>query len=235
MYDCLFQHVLSTYHFSGKERDSESGLDNFGARYNSSQMGRFMSADPLVSAGGDLGDPSNPQSWNAYSYVRNNPLSNVDPDGLDCVYINDNSVSVKTGDCYSDTDNGIFVNGTINTNSFTYNGQTQTLGFNYTNDDTGALGSGVIAGVAPSSPPTSTDYLNAVAHGTQMSRPIVEPTFWATMGFLGTFGPGILESSLALPGAGLTIPGGGLAIGKMGDLGNLGPGERTLMDPGADA
>jgi putative transposase len=34
------------YKFTGKERDSESGLDNFGARYNSSQYGRFMSPDP---------------------------------------------------------------------------------------------------------------------------------------------------------------------------------------------
>jgi len=34
-------------HFTGKERDSESGLDNFGARYNSSNFGRFMSPDPI--------------------------------------------------------------------------------------------------------------------------------------------------------------------------------------------
>ena len=33
--------------FTGKERDSESGLDNFGARYNASSLGRFMSADPV--------------------------------------------------------------------------------------------------------------------------------------------------------------------------------------------
>ncbi|MHB8753517.1 MAG: RHS repeat-associated core domain-containing protein [Candidatus Acidiferrales bacterium] len=34
--------------FTGKERDSESGLDNFGARYHSSQLGRFMSPDPQI-------------------------------------------------------------------------------------------------------------------------------------------------------------------------------------------
>jgi RHS repeat-associated protein len=50
------------YKFSGKERDSESGLDNFGARYNASTMGRFMSPDPL---GGKLVDP---QTLNKYSY-----------------------------------------------------------------------------------------------------------------------------------------------------------------------
>lgn len=66
----------STRHFTGKERDSESGLDNFGARYDTSSMGRFMSPDPL---GGDL---MNPQSLNGYAYVLNNPLSNTDPTGL---------------------------------------------------------------------------------------------------------------------------------------------------------
>src|ERR1051326_4454664 len=63
--------------FTGKERDSESGLDNFGARYNASSMGRFMSADPM---GGHLEDP---QTLNRYSYVRNNPLNLTDPTGLD--------------------------------------------------------------------------------------------------------------------------------------------------------
>ena len=64
------------YKFTGKERDSESNLDNFGARYNSSQMGRFMSPDPL---GGKLTDP---QTLNKYSYVRNNPITLTDPTGL---------------------------------------------------------------------------------------------------------------------------------------------------------
>jgi RHS repeat-associated protein len=67
---------------TGKERDPESNLDYFGARYNSSQMGRFMtpdwSDDPEAAANADLTDP---QTLNLYSYVRNNPLSLVDPDG----------------------------------------------------------------------------------------------------------------------------------------------------------
>jgi RHS repeat-associated protein len=66
------------YKFTAKERDSESGLDNFGARYDSSSMGRFMTADP-----GNIGvNRLNPQSWNAYSYSLNNPLSLTDPTGL---------------------------------------------------------------------------------------------------------------------------------------------------------
>jgi len=64
----------NTYKFTGKERDSESGLDNFGARYDSSSFGRFMKPDePLV-----WSDRSDPQSLNLYSYAENNPVSNTD-------------------------------------------------------------------------------------------------------------------------------------------------------------
>jgi len=66
----------SPLHFTGKQRDTESGLDNFGARYNSSSFGRFMTPDPL---GGAL---VNPQSLNLYAYVVNNPISNTDPTGM---------------------------------------------------------------------------------------------------------------------------------------------------------
>src|SRR5579871_3016494 len=72
----------SAINFTGKERDSESGLDNFGARYNSSSMGRFMRPDPS-NVNPDIVDTENPQALNMYSYVLNNPLNAVDPDGLD--------------------------------------------------------------------------------------------------------------------------------------------------------
>lgn len=68
------------HHFTGKERDTESGLDYFGARYYGSSMGRFTSPDD-----GSDQTPSDPQSWNLYSYVRNNPLKNTDPTGNACV------------------------------------------------------------------------------------------------------------------------------------------------------
>ena len=72
--------------YTGKERDTESGLDNFGARYMSSSMGRFMSPDfNDIPDSVPYADFDNPQSLNLYSYVRNNPLSSVDPDGHDCV------------------------------------------------------------------------------------------------------------------------------------------------------
>jgi RHS repeat-associated protein len=62
---------------TGKERDTESGLDDFGPRYYASTMGRFMSPDDV---GGHLEDP---QTLNLYSYVGNNPLSRTDPSGHD--------------------------------------------------------------------------------------------------------------------------------------------------------
>jgi RHS repeat-associated protein len=67
--------------FTGKERDSETGLDWFDVRYLSSAQGRFTSPD-LPFADQRLDDP---QSWNLYSYGRNNPLRNIDPSGRSCV------------------------------------------------------------------------------------------------------------------------------------------------------
>jgi len=64
--------------FTLKERDNETGLDYFNARYYSSTQGRFTSADPLLASG----NPLQPQSWNRYTYCVNNPLINVDPTGL---------------------------------------------------------------------------------------------------------------------------------------------------------
>ncbi len=75
------------YKFTGKERDSESGLYNFGARYHSPQYQRFMSADP---AGLAVADLSNPQTLNQYAYVNNNPINMTDPTGL-CGFEDDSS------------------------------------------------------------------------------------------------------------------------------------------------
>lgn len=63
---------------SGKERDSETGLDYFGARYYGSTMGRFTTADPKILSSQRLFDP---QQWNMYQYGRNNPITMIDPDG----------------------------------------------------------------------------------------------------------------------------------------------------------
>ena len=65
-----------SHKFTGKERDSESGLDDFGARYYSSLQGRSLTPDwsarqdPIPYA-----DLRNPQTLNLYAYVLNNPTT----------------------------------------------------------------------------------------------------------------------------------------------------------------
>src|SRR5437016_10268538 len=84
MFDGSCQHALLTFKFTGKERDSESGLDNFGARYDSSSMGRFITPDwsdePEPVPYADLGIP---QTLNLYAFTGNNPISGTDYDGHD--------------------------------------------------------------------------------------------------------------------------------------------------------
>lgn len=67
-------------HFTGKERDKETGLDYFGARYYGSRLARFTTVDPLMNF---AENPSDPQRWNRYAYARGNPYRYVDPDGKD--------------------------------------------------------------------------------------------------------------------------------------------------------
>jgi RHS repeat-associated protein len=70
------------YLFTGKEHDTEDNLDYFGARYYSSEMGRFMTPDwaakPATVPYAEFGDP---QTLNLYTYVENSPLNRVDANG----------------------------------------------------------------------------------------------------------------------------------------------------------
>jgi len=79
------------YKFTGKERDLETGLDYFGARYYGNWLGRWMSPDwaakPAAVPYAVLGDP---QSLNLYKYVRNIPTTNVDTDGHETLNANNN-------------------------------------------------------------------------------------------------------------------------------------------------
>jgi RHS repeat-associated protein len=75
----------NTFKFTGKERDSESGFDDFGARYYSSALGRFISADwSETPAAIPYADLSRPQSLNLNSYVLNNPINSRDANGHFC-------------------------------------------------------------------------------------------------------------------------------------------------------
>src|SRR5438270_10270985 len=73
---CSGTGVAQNYKFNGKERDSESGLDNFGARQDASALGRFMIPDwatkPATVPYAKFGDP---QSLNLYSFVENGPVN----------------------------------------------------------------------------------------------------------------------------------------------------------------
>jgi RHS repeat-associated protein len=64
--------------FTQKERDNETGLDYFGARYYASAQGRFTGNEPYLIEEKKF---TNPQLWNMYAYVGNNPLKFVDPTG----------------------------------------------------------------------------------------------------------------------------------------------------------
>ncbi|HSE29955.1 MAG TPA: RHS repeat-associated core domain-containing protein [Pyrinomonadaceae bacterium] len=69
--------AVTTRSSTQKERDVETGLDYFLARYYSSTQGRFTSVDPMLSSAKTY----RPESWNRYSYCYNNPLKYLDPDG----------------------------------------------------------------------------------------------------------------------------------------------------------
>jgi RHS repeat-associated protein len=89
------------YKFTGKERDPDMSVDYFGARFYKYSMARLYSPDP-----GNIGvNRLNPQSWNAYSYALNNPLSLTDPTGLyvcedstNCSSVNDQAFAKSLAD-----------------------------------------------------------------------------------------------------------------------------------------
>jgi RHS repeat-associated protein len=79
--------VSQNYKFTGKERDTESGLDNFGKRYNASNIGRWMSPDTINVTDERVVNPAN--TLNKYIYGGNNPLKYFDPDGKDITFFYD--------------------------------------------------------------------------------------------------------------------------------------------------
>ncbi|MDA1236755.1 MAG: hypothetical protein O3A53_18380 [Acidobacteria bacterium] len=75
----------SAHLFTAKERDEESGLDYFLARYYSGALGRFTSPDAPFADQRE----ENPKTWNLYSYVLNQPMLYVDPSGRECISTDD--------------------------------------------------------------------------------------------------------------------------------------------------
>ena len=85
------QDETNSFLFAYAERDRETALDYLQERYSSPAMGRFMSPDPLA------GSMADPQSWNRYAYVRNNPLNWTDPTGMQGVLISHHGSSSSSG------------------------------------------------------------------------------------------------------------------------------------------
>jgi RHS repeat-associated protein len=130
--------------FTGQDTDTVPITTNgtipamydFLARKYPPVQGRWISPDP---SGLGSANPANPQSWNRYAYVLNNPMGLIDPLGLDCVYAyDDGSTYTASGDC-SLTDNGYYVDGSVgctgwNCGGVAYNPDTDFLLVNYTPD-----------------------------------------------------------------------------------------------------
>jgi RHS repeat-associated protein len=131
----------NNYKFTGKERDSESGLDNFGARYYGSSFGRFMQADPITVTAARQVDP---QQLNLYAYVRNNPLKLVDPTGM---IIDETQLSEKDLEKWQDVEklaaqkdaNGNLVHPELNSEIVALQQDSRT----YTLEGASGLGSGI--------------------------------------------------------------------------------------------
>jgi len=71
----------SDYSYTTKERDDKTGLIYFGRRYYSPAIGRWITPDPLFLEDTELVTKM-PREFNLYAYVQNNPVSNLDVDGL---------------------------------------------------------------------------------------------------------------------------------------------------------
>jgi len=72
----------NNYKFEGKERDTETGNDDFGARYYSNRFGRWLSADwSSVPVAVPYANLTNPQTLNLYAMVSDNPETFADLDG----------------------------------------------------------------------------------------------------------------------------------------------------------
>jgi RHS repeat-associated protein len=148
--------------FTGKERDGNTGLDYFGARYFSGAQGRYTSPDdPLNDQ-----NPADPQSWNLYSYVRNNPLRFTDPDGRKCITL-DNGTKADDGTGGGCEAAGVSASGNIKAQQVT---------------------------VQDFEPPSA--LLLAVAQGVQRAGPVVNAAGYATMGVMTGAGAGVLYGAI---------------------------------------
>jgi RHS repeat-associated protein len=100
------------YKFEGKERDTETGNDNFGARSYSSRFGRWLSADwSSVPVPVPYANLTNPQTLNLYSMVTDDPESFADLDGhtsTQMYQLANPAASSAWDPTFASSDNGLF-------------------------------------------------------------------------------------------------------------------------------
>ena len=92
------------YFFASLDYDAETQTDHTQFRQYSSAQGRWMSPDPYSGSY----EPSNPQSFNRYAYVLDNPAGFVDPQGLDEYFIQDGCLWYSYTVTWSDNGNHVF-------------------------------------------------------------------------------------------------------------------------------
>jgi RHS repeat-associated protein len=200
-------------HFTGKERDYESNLDYFGARYfgGGNALGRFMTADPL---GQGAADPGAPQTWNAYAYAGNNPTTNTDPTG-ETHHICQTDSNGNQSNCtdISDQQFGQFQQENKDTLTFTGNGNVLQNGtvigsYQQTSVDLSPFASDVIAGVNANHPG---DFIAGVAGASLIAGTGVGLGLYAT-----TAGAGLTTLGLqAAPAIAPLLPAVPSAITKL--------------------
>lgn len=188
------------HHFTGKERDTESDNDYFGARDYASLMGSFTGPDPSAK-------PANPQTLNRNSYALNNPLINIAPPGLDCIYANDAGNRVESIDhnsnateCGDPRSGGTSVPGYVSEDHTAYNsntGQFQVASYDGGNVHYAKFGAGARTEANGNCSSGCGGYVFASADASWLSSMIVGGTLDQLMTFLvhqdvgihGIFGP----------------------------------------------
>jgi RHS repeat-associated protein len=224
---------VNHYKFTGYERDAESGLDYASARHYNSGMGRFMSPDP---SGLGYADQTNPQSFNLYSYVMNNPLSNTDPTGMTCQTNSTDGSTYDDGDgkgCSTidqadatDLKNGNYSD-TVYANMQFMNQAWSAMSNGYGPISTGDGYSGPAAsGAAPNNVPTISPAVctgAAIAGGASAGALIGEGVGGFVGGLLGGGGGTLVAPGVGTVGGGIagTSAGAGIGAGVGGFIGGL--------------
>jgi RHS repeat-associated protein len=172
-------------------------------RYDTTKR-RWLSPDP-ENAGAD---PSDPQTWDAYAYVLNNPTTNVDPEGQDCVSASNQTaasllVTITSGTCNSS--GGAYIAGTVDLNSLAYNGSS--LSFNYSPYDNNVTFGAATLYLGPGQ--SSADDINPF--GLAVIQSVGPQRANGIYGLMGAFvGGSVLGGSAAAAGLAATAAGAGL-------------------------